>query len=410
MAAPEARDDRLLAELRASFEARFGRAPEWGVRAPGRVNLIGEHTDYNGGWVLPCAIDRHTVIAGAARSDGRIRIHSREQSGAGPPVVIRPEASPPRAGDWVDYLRGAVGVVAAESGRRPPGLDLAVASDVPGEAGLSSSAAFSVALVTALERGMGLDLSPTDRGRLAHRAESGFVGVPCGIMDPYASALGRRDHALAIDCRSESVHEVPLPGDALRILVADSGVRRRLTGPGYGDRRAECEAACAAAAAQLAGPGRPAPGSLRDVEPADLPRLAPALAPVLFRRLRHVVTENRRVVAFRAALAARDFARAGALLREGMASLRDDFEVSLPELDHLCALGDAAPGVFGSRLTGAGFGGCTLHLVERERAAAAAAAIATGFEARFGRRPPVFEVAAADGAEILGGPGFPARG
>jgi galactokinase len=196
------------------------------------------------------------------------------------------------------------------------------------------------------------------------------------------------------------VREVPLPGDAVRLLVAHSGVRRRLATGGYGDRHAECRAACEAAAV-LARDGRPPPASLREVEPADLPALEPVLDPLLFRRLRHVVTENRRVADFRAALEARDFARAGALLGEGMESLRDDFEVSVPELDALCTLGDATEGVFGSRLTGAGFGGCTVHLVRRERAAAAAAAIAAGFERRFGRRPPVFEVAPADGAGVL---------
>jgi len=401
MPPPDAHDEALLRELGASFERRFGRAPAWAVRAPGRVNLIGEHTDYNGGWVLPCAIDRYTAVAGAPRGDGRIRIHSREASADAAPVEIRPDEPQRRAGDWVDYLRGAVEAVAQETGRRPGGLDLAVASDVPAESGLSSSAAFSVALVVALERALGVSLPREARGRLAHRSESGFVGVPCGIMDPYASALGRRDHALEIDCRSREVVPVPLPGDALRILVAHSGVRRRLATGGYGDRRAECEAACAAAAPVLAAAGRPAPESLRDVAVEDLAVLEPALDATLFRRMRHVVTENRRVARFRVALEAADFAAAGRLLREGMASLRDDFEVSLPELDALCAVGDAAPGVFGSRLTGAGFGGCTVHLVARERARAAAEAIAQGFEARFGRRPPVFEVTAAEGAEIL---------
>jgi len=394
----ERHDDALLREIRASFERRFGRAPAWAVRAPGRVNLIGEHTDYNDGWVLPCAIDRHTVVVGAPRDDGRIRIHSREASGAASPAEIRAGETQRPAGDWVDYLRGALGVVAEETGRTPPGLDLAVASNVPTESGLSSSAAFGVALVVALERALGTELEREARGRLAHRAESEFVGVPCGIMDPYASALGRRDHALQIDCRSREVALVPLPGARLRILVAGSGVRRRLASGGYGDRRAECEAARAAAARVLA-PREIE--SLRDVTVADLPALEPVLDATLLRRLRHVVGENQRVAGFRRALETADFARAGAILREGQKSLREDFEVSVPELDALCALGDASEGVHGSRLTGAGFGGCTVHLVESERSRAASEAIASGFEQRFGRRPPVFEVTPAEGAEIL---------
>lgn len=391
---------KLIDELGAEFPGRFGAAPELAVRAPGRVNLIGEHTDYSGGLVLPVAIDRETVIVGALRGDGQLRVHSREAS-AGDGLASFAVAEPQRAaGDWLDYVRGAVEIVAAEAGRRPPGLDLAIASDVPGESGLSSSAAFGVALVTALERAMRLVFEPADRGRLAHRVEREFVGVPCGIMDQYASALGQRDHALRIDCRSLEARPVPLPGDALRILVAHSGVRRRLATGGYGDRAAECESARVAAGEVLARAGRAPPAALRDLAPSDLPALED-MDPLLFRRLRHVVTENARVDAFCGALAAHDFAAAGRLLREGMASLRDDFEVSVPELDHLCALGDRAAGVYGSRLTGAGFGGCTVHLVEAGQADAAAQALAEGFAARFGRTPPVFAIRAAEGASIL---------
>jgi galactokinase len=397
MPASDGHDGALLRELRERFRACYARTPGFLVRAPGRVNLIGEHTDYNGGLVLPCAIDRHTWVAGAPREDGVVRIHSREASGDAPPAEVRVGEPLRPAGDWVDYLRGAITVVREATGRTPPGLDLAVASDVPAESGLSSSAAFGVALVTALERALGVSLSREARGRLAHRSESEFVGVPCGIMDQYASALGRRDHALRIDCRTREVAHVPLPGERLRILVADSRVRRRLATGGYGDRRAECEAARAAAAGVL---GRELE-SLRDVGAGDLAALEPALDPTLFRRLRHVVTENDRVEAFQAALEAGDFAEAGRILREGHASLRDDFEVSVPELDALCEIGGTTPGVKGSRLTGAGFGGCTLHLVEKERAAEAAEAIARGFEQRFARKPPVFEVTPADGAEIL---------
>ncbi|NNL68104.1 MAG: hypothetical protein HKP30_17780, partial [Myxococcales bacterium] len=196
------------------FPGRFGAAPELAVRAPGRVNLIGEHTDYSGGLVLPCAIDRETVIFGALRGDALVRVHSREASDGEALSSFAADAPQRPAGDWLDYVRGAIEIVAAETGRRPPGLDLAVASDVPAESGLSSSAAFGVALVTALERALGLAFAPADRGRLAHRVEREFVGVPCGIMDQYASALGKRDHALRIDCRSLAAEPVPLPGDA----------------------------------------------------------------------------------------------------------------------------------------------------------------------------------------------------
>src|SRR5690606_7793689 len=245
----------------------------------------------------------------------------------------------------------------------------------------------------------GLGLSPEARARLAWRAECEFVGVPCGRMDQLASALGRRDHALRIDCRDLGVRPVPLPGARLRLLIADSGVRRRLAAGGYARRREECEAALAAARA--AGLAPAAARSWRDVPPERLPALERGLDPVLARRARHVLTENARVDATCAALAAGDLAAAGALLRAGHASVRDDFEVSVPELDALCDVADAAPGCHGSRLTGAGFGGCTVHLVDAEAAEAVAEAIRSGFAARYGRLPAVFAARGADGAGLV---------
>jgi galactokinase len=274
-----------------------------------------------------------------------------------------------------------------------------VASAVPRESGLSSSAALCVAVARACERAFGLGLAAADVARVAHRAESGFVGVACGIMDPFASALGRRDHALRIDCRSEEVTPVPLGGGRLRLVIAHSGVRRALAHGGYGERVAECAAALAAARA--AGVAPPGARALRDLGVKDLPALERALEPLLVRRARHVVTENARVEAFCLALARGDLASGGALLREGQRSLRDDYEVSVPELDALCEIGDALPGVFGSRLSGAGFGGCTLHLVEPERAEAVAEALAAGFERRFGRRAATLLARPADGAGDL---------
>jgi len=381
-------------ELAAGFARRFGRRAELGVRAPGRVNLLGEHTDYNDGWVLPCAIDRDTVVLAARRDDARVRIHSRERGESLELDAARPE----RRGDWGDYARG-VCFALGETGVAVAGLDLAVASAVPPESGLSSSAAFCVALTLAFERAQGLELAAAARARIAHRAEHGFVGVACGIMDPFASALGRRDHALRLDCRSAAFELVPLPSDRLAWLIAHSGVTRRLAGGGYGDRVAECRRAFDAARA--AGLAAPDARALRDLAVADLPALERRLEPIEFRRARHVIRENARVLAFCERLAAGEIEEAGALLREGMRSLRDDFEVSAPELDALCEIADALPGVHGSRLTGAGFGGCTLHAVAPEAAEEVAERIAQGFERRVGRRPPVWRVRPADGAGPL---------
>src|SRR5262245_10554291 len=277
-----------LPGLSEEFARRFGRGAELAARAPGRVNLIGEHTDYSEGWVLPCAIDRDTVVLASRREDARLRIHSRERGET--QEVGSDHLS--RRGDWVDYLQGVVFAL-RERGHAIGGLDLLVASQVPPGSGLSSSAALCVALVTALGAAQGFGLGAEDRARLAHRAENGFVGVACGIMDPFAGALGRRDHALRLDCRSGEANLVPLPAASLAWLVAHSGAERRLAQGGYGDRVGECRRAFeAAASAGLAPPGA---RSLRDLTPADLPGLERSVGGLLFRRARHVIGENARV-------------------------------------------------------------------------------------------------------------------
>jgi galactokinase len=380
-----------LLETLPAFERHFGRAPRVAARAPGRVNLIGEHTDYNEGLVLPCAIDRDLLVLAGPGEAARVRVHSLELD----ETLEFDTRRLARRGGWIDYAQGVVSAL-QEEGLRVRGLDLLLASCVPREAGLSSSAALCVGLATAIDAALGLGLGVLERARVAHRAESRFAGVRCGIMDPFASALGRRDHALRIDCRSEELRAVPFPGERLGILVFHSGVERRLAAGGYGDRREECAAALAAA--RRAGALPPGARALRDVAPEELPGLERVLEPRLLRRARHVVTENARVEAFCAALEAGAFAQAGALLRAGMRSLREDFEVSVPELDALCELADRHPGVYGSRLTGAGFGGCALALVRPEAAREVADAVQAGFEARFGRRPRYWAVRPSDGA------------
>ncbi len=379
-----------LARLVRGFEARFRRSPELAARAPGRVNLIGEHTDYNGGLVLPCAIDRETLVLAARRADRGFHVHSRELG-----ADARFDAAALAAtGGWVDYVQGVVFAL-AEQGDRVPGLDLLIASEVPEGAGLSSSAALEVALVTVLADAAGRKTTPEDRARLAHRAESGFVGVACGVMDQLASSLGREGAALRIDCTSLAVTPVPLPASAALVIV-DSGVRHRLVGSDYNQRRSECEAALTAAKSAGIAPADAA--TLRALGVADLPALARALDPLPLRRARHVLTENARVDEVCAALGRGDLVRAGAALRAGMESLRDDFEVCVPETEALCEIGDAVPGVFGSRMTGAGFGGCTVHLVADTAADPAQKAIEAGFVRRYGRTPRSWRVRAAGGA------------
>jgi len=387
-----------LARRTREFSRRTGRAPEVAALAPGRVNLIGEHTDYNEGLVLPCAIDRRTLVLAARCPEPRVRVVSAEM-GAAREWPAEAAAAPERRGDWSDYVRGVLWAL-GERGVVAGGLELAVASRVPPGAGLSSSAALEVAVAAALDVLLGAGLGPAGWAAVAHRAETAFVGVACGIMDSHASALGRAGCALRLDCRSGRSEPVPLP-EGLALLLADSGGRRELAAGAYGRRREEC--ARAVAAARRAGLLPPDAGALRDLGPEDLPALeracgGPAGDPVAFRRARHVVTENARVEAFCRALRAGDAAGAGALLREGMASLREDFEVSTPELDLLCRVADALPGVHGSRLTGAGLGGWTLHLVDAAAAPDAATAIADGVARGSGRRPAVERVAPAPGA------------
>jgi galactokinase len=345
--------------------------------------------------VLPCAIDRETLVLAGRRGDSRVRVFSRERAEERHFDARAPEPG----GGWLDYVQGVVFAL-RERGVETGGFDIAIASEVPPESGLSSSAALELALVAAIDRRLDLGLDATTRCTLAHRAETAFVGVPCGIMDQFASGLARRDCALRIDCRSLEVVGVSWPASRLQLLIAHSGVRRALAAGGYGERRSECLEALEAA--RRAGVAPPGAAALRDLGPEFLGSLERALPPRLFRRTRHVIRENERVDATCAALAAGDLEAAGAALRDGMRSLREDFEVSTPELDALCELADAAPGVYGSRLTGAGFGGCTIHLVDPAALREVSEIVASGFERRFGRRPPLLAAAPADGASILG--------
>ena len=369
MGAPiEAGADAAIAELAARFERRFGRAPEFSARAPGRVNLIGEHTDYNDGLVLPCAIDRHTLTLGVKRGDDRWQAYSREMD------ELREfdarAANPP--GGWIDYLWAVVRAFRA-AGHPVGGINVAISSAVPVGSGLSSSAALMVSVATLVDRMIGSGLAPRELALVAHRAESTFMGVGCGVMDPFACALAEPGRALRIDCRSLEVEAVSMP-ENLRLLIAGSGVERGLVEAGYRERVDECKAALVEA--RRAGIASPEAPSLRELTVGDLPALERALSTQSFRRVRHVVRENERVDCACAALRAGDLAELGRTLKAGMRSLREDFEVSTPELDRLCEVGDATRGVYGSRLTGAGFGGCTLHLLDERHLESAIAALA----------------------------------
>ncbi len=341
--------------LRHIFQETFGRPPTIVSRAPGRVNLIGEHTDYNQGHVLPLALDRTVTVVAAPRDDAAVRAHSLEfgEDAAFPLDGIQPLAD----GGWRNYVRGVAWALSG-AGHSLRGLDLLIAGDVPIGAGLSSSAALEVALTAAFRAACGLSIDDRELALLAQRAENDFVGVQCGIMDQLAAVFGRRDHALLIDCRSLEVEPLPLPLEQLgmRLIIVDSAVRRTLSQSAYNQRRHEC-----LRAADLLGVA-----ALRDVDESSLESRGKALPQHLFRRARHVVTEEARVLAAASALRCGDLDALGRLLFESHESLRDDFCVSCPELDLLVELAGRVDGVLGARLTGAGFGGCTLNLVREE--------------------------------------------
>jgi galactokinase len=355
--------------LAAWFARRYAAPPALIWHAPGRVNLIGEHTDYNDGLVLPFALRRGVLAAAAARPDGVLALCSRQVPGDA--VTVRLDRLAPGAvSGWAGYVAGAAWAL-AEAGYRVPGANVAIDSDLPIGAGLASSAALSCAAVSALAalaRGPGP--SRPEIAALGRRAEADFVGMPCGIMDQSAAMLCAAGHALLLDCRTGATSAVPLdPASAgLQLLVADTGVRHELADGQYAARREQCEQA-----ARLLGVG-----SLRDVAGAG--QLAALPDPVLRRRARHVVSENGRVELIAARLRAGRLADCGGLLTDSHRSLRDDFEVSWPEAD---AAVDAAirAGALGARMTGGGFGGCILALLPAGRTAAVKAAISRALPA-----------------------------
>jgi galactokinase len=349
------------------------------VRAPGRVNLIGDHTDYNDGFVLPLAIDRDCLVAFAPRDDERVRVRSLDVSDDDAVVDVDASGGDGPAGvepAWGRFLAGAVSALAGH-GRGPAGMDAAVSSTVPLGSGLSSSSALSVALTLALAAVAGLRLDAREAARIALEGEVRASGVPGGLMDQLTAMFGQRGHALLIDCQTLDVEPIPLP-DAYAVLVMHSGVPRTLAGSAYGERRRACEAAAA-------GLGVPV---LRDAtleQVRDQP-----LA-------RHVVSENRRVLEFAEALRTGNVERLGPLLLESHASLRDDYIVSTPELDLAVEL-LVEHGAIGARLTGAGFGGCVVALVERPRAGDVSAKTLARYRAETDLDAVAFVVDAVDGA------------
>lgn len=368
------------------FEQAFGAAPALMARAPGRVNLIGEHTDYNDGFVLPAAISVESRIAASPRGDGVIRVVACDFGGAVAEWQVDAPFAPHRAEPWADYIR-AMTASMVERGHALAGADIAVSGTVPKGAGLSSSASLMVGIGTALAALSGLAIVPSDMARMAQAGECDHVGVRCGIMDQLASAAGRKDHALMIDSRSLDVRPVALPA-GMEILIVHSGVERGLVEGAYNERRAQCEAAAAAVGV----------AALRDADLAMLERAR--LDPLTLARARHVVTENDRVLAAAEALVAGDLAAMGALMTASHRSMRDDFEITVPRIDTLVAELRALIGPEGgARMTGGGFGGAVVALCPADRADAVLAALT--YRKPNGTPPLVLRENACDGAGLV---------
>ncbi|AHE51435.1 Galactokinase [Aeromonas hydrophila 4AK4] len=374
----------------AVFAEQFEQQPDLLVRAPGRVNLIGEHTDYNDGFVLPCAIDYETCVAIGRRTDNLVHVvaadygNQRDLFSLDKPITHHPDQR------WSDYIRGVVKCL-QERGHALRGLNLVVSGNVPQGAGLSSSASLEVAIGQAFKEARGLDISQAEIALNGQQAENQFVGCNCGIMDQMISASGEKDHALLLDCRSLETRLIPMPSN-LAVLIVNSNVRRGLVDSEYNTRRQQCEAAARHYGVK----------ALRDLDLAALEAGKDGLDEVSYRRARHVVGENTRTLAAADALASGDLARLGELMGQSHAAMRDDFEITVPAIDGLVEIIKAQIGSEGGvRMTGGGFGGCVVAVLRPEKVAAAIAAVEAEYPARFGLKADCYVCRASAGAGQL---------
>ena len=380
--------ERLLLRARESFGRRFERPARYAASAPGRVNLIGEHVDYNDGFVLPIAIARRTVIVADRAADRRVHLISGADDAAAAFELdgrLAPGEPP-----WANYVKGVL-AGCLEAGFDPGGFDALIESDVPIGAGLSSSAALEVAAVTLVEALCGRPMAPQDKALLCQRAEHEFPGVPCGIMDQFISVMGRDGCAMLLDCRSRRPRMVAFSGRDVQVVIADTTVKHELAAGEYARRQEQCRVACAALGV----------ASLRDATIQQVDEVPGGLDPLAARRARHVISEIGRTQEAAEALAAGDWHRVGRLMNQSHASLRDDYEVSCRELDVLVELAQAHDGVLGSRMTGAGFGGATVSLVRAEAVEDLKDALRSDYRRATGMEASVFDTRAARGAQII---------
>ena len=384
----------LAAHVAAEFQKHYGRPPRWIVAAPGRVNVIGEHTDYNDGFVLPMAIERYAIMAAdAAAAPGKISIYDTHfKENATIDITAPVTKGQPK---WSNYIRGVLAGF-QNRGEKIPALDVAFLSTVPLGGGLSSSAALEVCTATLMEAAMGKAIDPIEKALLAQKAEHDFAGVPCGIMDQFISALGREGHLLLLDCRTRKTELVPMSDPSVALLVINTNVKHELSGGEYAERRAQCEEAAAKLGVK----------SLRDVTADQLEKSDGKLSKVVFRRARHVIGEIERTVHAAEGIRQSNWPTVGQFMYASHYALRDDYEVSCKELDDVVEIAENIGykgGVYGCRMTGGGFGGCCVALVKADAVDAISKKIAADYKAKTGIEATIFASRPAAGATIIKG-------
>jgi len=382
--------DRVAAE----FQKQYGRPPRWIAAAPGRVNVIGEHTDYNDGFVLPMAIERYAVMAADSSpspSSSSISVYDAQFKETATIDISAPvKKGPPK---WSNYIRGVIAGF-QNRGVKIPALDVSFMSTVPLGGGLSSSAALEVCTATLIETVTGAVIDPVEKALLAQKAEHEFAGVPCGIMDQFISVMGRESRLLLLDCRSRKTELVPMDDPSIALLIVNTNVKHELSGGEYAQRRSQCEAA-----AKILGVA-----SLRDATAEMLERTKDTMGEVVYRRARHVVGEIERTVHAAEAIRNSNWAAAGNLMFASHASLRDDYEVSCKELDEVVEIAESIGvkgGVFGCRMTGGGFGGCAVALVKTENVEGITTQMAADYKTKTGIDATIFVSRPAAGATVI---------
>ncbi|RAK67106.1 galactokinase [Hymenobacter edaphi] len=384
----------LASRITAAFRQHFGSTPLV-VRAPGRVNLIGEHTDYNGGFVLPAAVDKEIIFAVALNGTTTARLYAYDNQEH---YATDLAALQPGQPQWANYLKGVV----AQFQRRGvpvPGFDCVFGGNVPVGAGMSSSAAVECGLAFALDQLLGTHLERMELAHMAQKAEHEYAGVMCGLMDQFASLFGRDGQVVRLDCRSLAYAYFPFDTEACRLVLCNSGVKHSLADSEYNKRRQECERGV-----QLLQQHYPDVKSLRDATLAQLAQHQAAFDEVTYRRCRYVVQENQRVLDACEALQRRDLAAVGRLMHASHAGLRDEYEVSCPELDALEEAARGLPGVYGARMMGGGFGGCTLNLVAPAHVEAFIQTVGQAYQRRFGRPLETYQTSIVAGVSEVAGP------